>query len=57
MSKPISSYGSQWKKLEVVARRLAQPESNRGLGYWSAYDARQHVANKIAKKVEEQTNE
>lgn len=27
----------------VVKRRLAQPESNRGLGYWAAKDATRRI--------------
>lgn len=51
MSKGINQYGSQAMKLKVISRRLGQPESNRGLGYWSAMDARRHIAKLIAKAV------
>lgn len=39
MSKGLSQMSSRERRL-AIARRLAQSEANRGLGYWAAVDAR-----------------
>lgn len=40
MSRALKNYSGHERR-KVVKRRLAQPEANRGLGYWAAVDSKE----------------